>query len=85
VTPPTTSLTLITDRARCTGHARCHALAPELFELDDRGYTALPAMVVVAAGDEAAARTGAESCPERVFALRRTPPDESRGERHGSG
>ncbi len=25
------------DRQRCQGHARCHALAPELFELDELG------------------------------------------------
>ncbi|HYS49201.1 MAG TPA: ferredoxin [Xanthobacteraceae bacterium] len=25
------------DRERCQGHARCHALAPELFELDAYG------------------------------------------------
>jgi ferredoxin len=25
------------DRERCQGHARCNALAPELFDLDDLG------------------------------------------------
>jgi ferredoxin len=25
------------DRERCQGHARCHALAPELFALDELG------------------------------------------------
>ena len=37
------------DRERCQGHARCFALAPELFELDEfgngreRGDGAVPA------------------------------------------
>ena len=32
-----TRLKVGVDRARCQGHARCNALAPELFELDDLG------------------------------------------------
>jgi len=67
------TLTLFTSAERCTGHARCNALAPELFELDERGYTALPAQLTVGADLEAAARTGADSCPERVFELRFVP------------
>ena len=70
------TLMLITEAERCSGHARCNALAPELFELDERGYTALPPRLGVPADLEAAARTGAESCPERVFELRVVPPHE---------
>ena len=31
------SLKVSVDQARCQGHARCHALAPELFALDELG------------------------------------------------
>ena len=32
-----TRLKVRVDRARCQGHARCNALAPELFDLDELG------------------------------------------------
>jgi ferredoxin len=73
------TLMLITAAERCSGHARCNALAPELFELDERGYTALPPRLAVPADLEDAARMGADSCPERVFELRVVPSHE--GER----
>jgi ferredoxin len=60
---------LAVDRARCTGHARCHAVAPEVFELDDRGYVALPLRPVVAPQSEEAARRGVDACPERALRL----------------
>jgi len=34
---PATRLRVRVDRERCQGHARCNALAPELFALDDLG------------------------------------------------
>jgi ferredoxin len=33
----TGTLKVRVDRDRCQGHARCHALAPELFALDELG------------------------------------------------
>ena len=27
------------DREKCQGHGRCYALAPELFDADDEGYS----------------------------------------------
>ena len=32
-----TRLKVRIDREKCQGHARCYALAPELFELDEMG------------------------------------------------
>jgi ferredoxin len=52
------------DRERCQGHARCFALAPELFELDQfgngrpRGNGAVPVAL------EAKARLAQANCPE---------------------
>jgi ferredoxin len=54
------------DKARCVGNARCWAVAPGLFPLDDDGYIAV-AEVQVPDGLEAIARRGARACPERVI------------------
>ena len=59
------------DPERCTGHARCHALAGEFYEVDDEGYSALRGKGVqdVPADKEAAARLGADACPERAISI----------------
>jgi ferredoxin len=54
------------DTSTCSGHARCAATAPEVFELDDNGY-ALPFDGEVPAGVEDKAREGAFACPERAI------------------
>lgn len=56
------------DKQRCVGNARCWALAPDLYPLDDEGYIAVEE-VEVPAGDEELARRGARSCPERVIEI----------------
>ncbi|HKY15724.1 MAG TPA: ferredoxin [Microthrixaceae bacterium] len=53
----------------CTGHGRCYALAPEIFDADDDGHC-----VVRVAGDvppehEAKARQGVSNCPEGALAV----------------
>jgi ferredoxin len=37
--PQTERLRVRVDRGRCQGHARCNALAPELFRLDELGHS----------------------------------------------
>ena len=37
--PQTKRLRVRVDRGRCQGHARCNALAPELFQLDEFGHS----------------------------------------------
>jgi ferredoxin len=54
------------DRSRCAGHARCNAVAPQLYKLDDEGYIAT-ASFEVPAGMEKLAHNGARACPERVI------------------
>ena len=54
------------DTTKCSGHARCAAAAPEMFELDDSGY-ALPFAGEVPAGHEDDAREGVLACPERAI------------------
>jgi ferredoxin len=52
----------------CVGHGRCHAEAPELFDLDEMGYCQQRELEVLPEL-EAAARRGADSCPERAIEL----------------
>jgi ferredoxin len=52
----------------CTGHARCNAIAPALFPLDDEGYSALR-MTTVPPDQETDARKGVDACPERAIVL----------------
>jgi len=56
------------DRDRCVGHARCAAIAPEIYRLDEAGYIAV-SQIDVPAGQEAAARRGARACPERIITV----------------
>jgi ferredoxin len=56
------------DKARCVGNARCWAIAPDLYPLDDDGYIAIEEFEVPA-GQEALARRGARACPERVIEI----------------
>jgi ferredoxin len=56
------------DTSICSGHARCAATAPDVFELDDNGY-ALPFDGEVPAGLEDTAREGAFACPERAITV----------------
>lgn len=56
------------DRERCTGHGRCYALAPSVFDADDEGYGTVLAGDVPA-GSEEAARRAAANCPERAITL----------------
>ena len=54
------------DQARCTGNARCWAIAPDLYVLNDEGYIASDGFDVPV-GQEQLARRGARACPERVI------------------
>lgn len=56
------------DKAKCTGHAQCHAIAPELFPTDDVGYSTLQPHEV-AHEDEQATRDGVNACPEGALIL----------------
>ena len=54
------------DRSRCAGHARCAALAPTLFSLNEEGYIAVDGFEVQP-GEEALAKRAARACPERAI------------------
>lgn len=56
------------DRSICTGHGRCYALAPDVYEPDDDGYCVVTRAT---AGDDLAeqARIGALNCPEDAITV----------------
>jgi ferredoxin len=54
------------EKSACVGNARCAAVAPELFTLDENGYIAVE-VIDVPPGQEDAARRGAAACPERII------------------
>lgn len=53
-------------KAECVGNARCQAVAPDLYPLDDEGYIDTEGFDV-AEGDEKSALNGAKACPERII------------------
>lgn len=57
------------DNDRCTGHARCHHIAPEIFTLDDVGYSDIGTGRPVPPGQEELARQAVLSCPERALTI----------------
>ncbi len=57
------------DAAKCEGHNRCYALAPELFEVDDLGYATEVNDGVVPPELEDKARTAAANCPEYAISI----------------
>jgi ferredoxin len=57
------------DRDRCQGHARCSALAPELFALDELGNAHEIGDGSVPAGLEAKAYLAKSNCPELAIEI----------------
>ena len=56
------------DEARCQGHARCFALAPELFSVDDYGVSSVVGDGTVPPELEDKARLAIDNCPEFAIA-----------------
>jgi ferredoxin len=63
------------DRTRCQGHGRCYALAPDLFEPDDLGYSVVTGKGISAVPEDrvAVARKAVDACPERAVRARSSP------------
>lgn len=60
---------LYVDPNRCQGHARCWALAPETFGIDDEGYAfILPGRE--RSYDEENVQKAIRNCPERTITVR---------------
>ncbi|HXQ60691.1 MAG TPA: ferredoxin [Acidimicrobiales bacterium] len=52
------------DPEKCQGHARCYALAPDLFDIDDYGQSSVVGEGSVPPGREEDARLAIANCPE---------------------
>jgi ferredoxin len=61
---------LAVDAARCMGHGRCYAIAPELLDCDDEGYVTVRGTAIDVPPEQAdAARDAVANCPERAVEL----------------
>jgi ferredoxin len=56
------------DVARCAGHARCWAVAPEVYELDDNGFNVTAEKDVDPSLRPQAIR-GMRACPEKIITI----------------
>ena len=56
------------DNSKCAGHAQCYAVDPDLFPLDDAGYSILREHEVKPE-DEQKTREGVAACPEMALIL----------------
>jgi ferredoxin len=59
---------IVVNKDKCSGHARCNAGGPDVYELDDLGYVAITELDVPP-GLAGQARDGAAACPERAISL----------------
>jgi ferredoxin len=57
------------DSGKCQGHNRCHALAPELFDVDDYGQAILLVEDDVPEDLQRKARLAASNCPEYAITI----------------
>lgn len=53
------------DTARCMGHARCNAVAPDAFDLNDEGYAVVTSDAAQLPLSEL--HNAAASCPEQAI------------------
>jgi ferredoxin len=60
---------IVIDENACTGHARCVALAPQLFTDDDRGYGMVIGDGTIPADLVAVAERAVNGCPERAISI----------------
>lgn len=67
---------IVLDEQACTGHGRCYALAPELFDADDVGHSVV-LLADVPPELEGQARQAAANCPENAITLASARPSAS--------
>ena len=60
---------LTIDLSICQGHARCAALVPELFDVDEEGYGVVIAGCEQVEADDAQALLAIDNCPEQAIRL----------------
>lgn len=60
---------IMVDLGRCVGHARCYALAPEWFDLDDETGISSAKVGDVPLRLEASVLAATNGCPERAIEI----------------
>jgi len=60
---------IVLDPEACTGHGRCYALAPDVYDADDEGHCVVRILGDVPDDLAAGARAGADNCPEHALTL----------------
>jgi ferredoxin len=65
----TTEITVRVDPDKCQGHARCSALAPELFQLDEFGHARESASTFAAPDLIDKAYIARANCPEEAIII----------------
>jgi ferredoxin len=63
--------TVTVNPERCQGHNRCHAIAPELFDIDEYGNASARGDGLVPAELEEQARVAVRNCPEHAVGMTR--------------
>jgi ferredoxin len=61
------------DSARCQGHARCLAFAPEVFDFDDEGYSFVPEEKSRFERLDEGVQRAIANCPERAIIVTEEP------------
>jgi ferredoxin len=56
------------EQSKCVGHAQCYAVDPDLFPIDESGYSILEERKV-RPEDEQLTRDGVAACPELALIL----------------
>jgi ferredoxin len=56
------------EKPKCVGHAQCYAVDPDLFPIDESGYSILEDHQVPS-DEVAATRDGVASCPEMALII----------------
>lgn len=56
------------DPEKCQGHARCHTMCPEVFHLDEQGYSVVEDTAIPAELEEQVWMAEG-SCPERAISI----------------
>jgi ferredoxin len=54
------------DGEKCQGHARCYAICPQVFELDDEGFSFVPVATVPPELENLVVQA-IDNCPERAI------------------
>ena len=59
---------IVLDDDACTGHGRCYALAPDIFDADDQGHCVIK-VDDIPEDQQAAARVAVANCPEVALSI----------------